>query len=78
MLRQAKQERDAYLKASFDDCERQHADASDGSSAGTQQHSLTGVGRPVLEVVLLQGVEGAEVDAHTGDAADKRLRGVRE
>lgn len=70
---QQEQEGAAHLKARFDDGERQHADAGHGSSAGAQQHGLAGVGRPVQEVVLLEGVEGAEVDAHARDAADERL-----
>lgn len=73
-LRWDKQRGAAHLKACFDDSEWQHADAGDGSSTGTQQHSLTGVGLPVLEVVLLQRVEGAEVDAHARDAAEKWLQ----
>lgn len=71
---QQEQEGAAHLKARFDDGERQHADAGHGSSAGAQQHGLAGVGRPVQEVVLLEGVEGAEVDAHARDAADERLQ----
>lgn len=63
----------AHLEARLDDGERQHADAGHGSGAGAEQDGLAGVGFPLQEVVLLQGVEGAEVDAHAGDAADKWL-----
>lgn len=63
----------AHFKACLDDCEWQHADASDSSGTCSEQNSLTSVGCPVQEVVLLQGVEGAEVDAHPRDAAHKRL-----
>lgn len=61
----------AYLKACLDDCEWQHADASHSSGTRSKQNSLASVGCPLLEVVLLQGVEGAEVDANPGDAAHK-------
>lgn len=63
----------AHLKARLDDCEWQHADTCHSSGTRSEQNSLGSVGRPVVEVVLLQGVEGAEVDAHPGDAAHKRL-----
>lgn len=62
-----------YLKACFDHSEWQHADTSHSSGSCSQQNSLASIGRPVEEKVLLQGVEGAEVDAHPWDAAHKWL-----
>lgn len=64
----------AYLKAGLDDGEGQHAHTSHGPGARPQQHGLASVGSSVLEEVLLQGVEGAEVDAHARDAAHERLQ----
>lgn len=61
----------AHLKARLDHSEGQHADASHGSGPRSQQNCLSSVGRALQEVVLLQGVEGAEVDAHAGNAAHK-------
>lgn len=61
----------SHLEACLDDCEWQHADTSHSSGTRSKQNSLASIGCPVQEEVLLQGVEGAEVDAHTGDAAHK-------
>lgn len=63
----------AHLKACFNDGEWQHADTSHSSGTRSKQNSFASIGRSVQKIVLLQGVEGAEVDAHTRDAADKWL-----
>ena len=63
----------ADLKARLDDSDGQHADPGHGAGPGPQQDSLARVGGLVLKEVLLQGVEGAEVDAYPGDTADKGL-----
>lgn len=63
----------AYLKAGFNDSKRQHAHTSDGPGTCPKQYGLCNVWCMVLKEVLLQGVEGAEVDAHTRDAANKWL-----
>lgn len=60
-----------HLKACLDDRERQHADTSHSSGPCSEQNSLSSVGCPVQEKVLLQGVEGAEVDANARDTAHK-------
>ncbi|KAG7242382.1 hypothetical protein INR49_023511 [Caranx melampygus] len=49
-----------HLEACLDDSEWQHADTCHRSRTRSKKNSLTSVGRPVLEEVLLQGVEGAE------------------
>ncbi|TNN83699.1 hypothetical protein EYF80_006217 [Liparis tanakae] len=48
------------ISACLDDGERQHADSSHSSGARSEQNSLAGVGCPLQEVVLLQGVEGQQ------------------
>lgn len=66
----------AYLKAGLDDGEGQHADARHRPGPRPQQHGLASVGGSLLKEALLQGVEGAEVDAHAGDAAQEGLPGL--
>lgn len=66
----------AYLKAGLDDSEGQHADARHRPGPRPQQHGLASVGGSLLKEALLQGVEGAEVDAHAGDAAQEGLPGL--
>lgn len=61
----------AHLEACLDNCEWQHADTSHSSGTRSKQNSLASIGRPVQEEVLLQGVEGAEIDAHAGNATHK-------
>lgn len=63
----------AYLKAGLNDSKWQHAHTRHSPGTCPQQHGLGSVGCTVLKEVLLKGVEGAEVDAHTRDAAQKRL-----
>lgn len=68
------QRRSSHLEACLDDGDRQHADPSHGPGPGPQQHSLPSVRGPaLLEVVLLQWVEGREVDPYAWDTAHKRL-----
>lgn len=70
-----KKETVTHLKACLDDRERQHADTSHSSGPCSKQNSLASVWCPVQEEMLLQRVEGAEVDANPGDTAHKRLPG---
>lgn len=64
---------DSYLKACLNDCEGKHADTSHSSGSYAKKNSLSSIGFSVQQEVLLQRVEGAEIDAHAWDAAYKRL-----
>lgn len=62
-----------YLKASFNDSDRQHADPCHSPGPSSKQHRLHGPGALLQEVVLLQRVVGAEVDPYAGDGPHKWL-----
>lgn len=63
----------AYLKAGLNDSEGQHAHTRHSPCSCPQQHGLASLGGTLLKEALLQGVEGAEVDAHPRDAAQEGL-----
>lgn len=62
-----------HFKACLDDGHWQHKDASDYASPAPEQHGLHSSGASVLKEVLLQGVVGTEVDAHSWNGPGKRL-----